>query len=109
MLPLPDEVGGSARLASSVATAPTEASATGVLHVRFNRGAAPDRLVDAMEQVRALLRSRPGGTRVVIHLPQGGGRDTLPMELRTGVAYDADLLAEVSRRLGSGLVDLHLG
>jgi hypothetical protein len=30
------------------------------------------------------------------------------MELRSGVAYDADLLAEVARRLGSG-VELQLG
>ena len=30
------------------------------------------------------------------------------MELRSGVAYDADLLAEVTRRLGSGVV-LQLG
>jgi len=28
--------------------------------------------------------------------------------LRRGVAYDADLLAEIQRRLGSGVVDLHL-
>ena len=32
----------------------------------------------------------------------------LPMELRRGVAYDADLVAEVRRRLGEGLVDLRL-
>jgi hypothetical protein len=61
-----------------------------------------------MEEVRTLLRSRPGGTRVVLHVPQGGGRDALPMELRVGVAYDADLLGEVGRRLGSGLVELRL-
>jgi len=30
------------------------------------------------------------------------------MELRVGVAYDADLLGEVSRRLGAGLVDIRL-
>ena len=30
------------------------------------------------------------------------------MELRRGVAYDTELLAEIQRRLGSGLVDLHL-
>jgi hypothetical protein len=31
------------------------------------------------------------------------------MELRTGVAYDADLLAEVGRRLGGGAIELRLG
>ena len=61
-----------------------------------------------MEQVRTVLRSRPGTTRVVLHLPQGGGRDALPMELRSGVAYDAELLAEVGRRFGDGIVDLRL-
>jgi hypothetical protein len=30
------------------------------------------------------------------------------MELRRGVAYDAELLAEVQRRLGDGLVELRL-
>ena len=48
----------------------------------------------------ACIRSRPGATRVVLHVPQGGGRDALPMELRVGVAYDADLLGEVTA--GSG-------
>jgi hypothetical protein len=31
------------------------------------------------------------------------------MELRTGVAYDAELRAEVTRRLGSSVVELSLG
>jgi hypothetical protein len=61
-----------------------------------------------MEQVKALLRDRPGTTRVVIHIPAPGGGAALPMELRRGVAYDAELLAEVRRRLGDGLVDLRL-
>jgi hypothetical protein len=61
-----------------------------------------------MEAVKALLRDRPGGTRVVIHVPAPGGGTPLPMELRRGVAYDAELLAEVRRRLGEGLVDLQL-
>jgi hypothetical protein len=30
------------------------------------------------------------------------------MELRRGVAYDSELLSEIQRRLGMGLVDLHL-
>ena len=36
------------------------------------------------------------------------GGEALPMELRRGVAYDAELLAEVHRRLGDGLVELRL-
>ena len=57
---------------------------------------------------RHLLRDRPGATRVVLHLPAPSGHETLPMELRRGVAYDAELLAEVGRRLGDGIVELHL-
>jgi hypothetical protein len=75
-----------------------------VLHVRF-AVAAGDRIVPAMEAFRELLRDRPGGTRVVLHLP---GRDGGEMELRRGVAYDAELLAEVRRRLGDGVVELRL-
>jgi hypothetical protein len=61
-----------------------------------------------METVKQLLRDRPGGTRVVIHVPTPGGGRALPMELRWGVAYDAELLAEVRRQLGDGLVELKL-
>jgi hypothetical protein len=31
------------------------------------------------------------------------------MELRRGVAYDAELLSEIRRRLGEGIVEIHLG
>ncbi len=88
--------------------APVRPARDTVLHVRFEGGAAPDRLVSAMEQFKALLRDRPGATRVVIHVPAPGGGTALPMELRRGVAYDAELLAEVRRRLGEGSVDLRL-
>jgi hypothetical protein len=43
---------------------------------------------------------------VVLHVPAGGGREQ-PMQLRAGVAYDAELLSEVQRRVG-GLVLLQL-
>ena len=46
------------------------------------------------------------GSRV--HVPGPGGGDALPMELRRGVAYDTELVAEVRRRLGEGIVDLRL-
>jgi hypothetical protein len=76
--------------------------------VRFARHAAPERLVGAMEAFKAVLRDRPGATRVVIHVPGPSGGEALPMELRRGVAYDAELLAEVRRRLGEGVIDLQL-
>jgi hypothetical protein len=60
-----------------------------------------------METFRALVRERPGETRVVVHVPAPGGA-ALPMELKQPVAYDAELLAEVRRRLGDGVVDLSL-
>ncbi|MFI5226245.1 MAG: DNA polymerase III subunit alpha, partial [Candidatus Limnocylindrales bacterium] len=105
---LPDEARDRALEASRAPTAPMAASPGTILHVRFSAAADTDRVVGAMEEVRTLLRSRPGTTRVVLHLPQGGGREALPMELRSGVAYDAELLAEVGRRFGDGVVDLRL-
>jgi len=67
------------------------------LHVRFAGSLPADHVVSAMETFRAVLRDRPGGTQVIIHIP---GPDGGPMALRRGVAYDAELLAEVRRRLG---------
>jgi DNA polymerase-3 subunit alpha len=107
--PLPDEARDRARVAATAPTTPLEAGPAGVLHVRFSSAAGTERLVTAMEEVRAVLRERPGATRVVIDLPQGPGRASLPMELRSGVAYDAELVAEVRRRFGEGLVELDLG
>jgi hypothetical protein len=92
----------------AMADAPVSAGPDSVLHVRFEGSAGPDRLVRAMETVKLLLRDRPGGTKVVLHVPSVGGGQPLPMELRWGVAYDAELLAEVRRQLGDGLVELRL-
>jgi hypothetical protein len=104
---LPDEVGVRAIDAAGAPTPPTDASPNGVLHVRFSTAAGSERVVAAMETFKAVIRDRPGATRVVLHVP-AGGTSPLPMELRRGVAYDADLLAEVRRRLGEGLVELRL-
>jgi hypothetical protein len=101
---LPDEARDRAQAAASAPTVPTEASSGRVLHVRFSGGASAER---TMEELRGLIRARPGATRVVLHVPVSRGGE-LPMELRSGVAYDADLLAEVTRRLGAG-VELQLG
>ena len=60
-----------------------------------------------METFRQLVRERPGETRVVVHIPAPGG-SALPMELKQAVAYDADLLAEVQRRLGTGIASATL-
>lgn len=105
--PLPDEARRIEVRSSAAATVPSEAGRSGVLNVRFTRGADPDRIVLAMEELRALLKARPGETRVVFHLPQSGGA-TLPMEIRGGVAYDLELVAEARRKLGDGLVNLEL-
>ena len=101
---LPDEARDRAQAAASAPTVPTEASSGRVLHVRFSGGASAER---TMEELRGMIRARPGATRVILHVPVSRGGE-LPMELRSGVAYDADLLAEVTRRLGAG-VELQLG
>jgi hypothetical protein len=106
--PLPDEARAIAAQQSAAPTAQLESQPDQILHVRFG-GAAPDRLVLAMETFRALLRERPGGTRVVLHVPGPGGSATLPMELSRRVAYDTELVSEVRRRLGDGVVSLSLG
>jgi DNA polymerase-3 subunit alpha len=106
--PLPDEVRRRVTETVAAPTTPIEAPGGRVLHVRFSRTAGADRVVLAMETIRGLLRERPGETRVVLHVPTGEG-DGLPMELRRGIAYDAEFLAEVRRRVGDGLVELSLG
>jgi hypothetical protein len=105
---LPDEARARAAHESQAPTSQIESQPDQVLHVRFG-GATSDRLVLAMETFKNLLRERPGGTRVVLHVPAPTGSGSLPMELSRRVAYDAELLSEVRRRLGEGLVDLTLG
>ncbi|MEW6225899.1 MAG: DNA polymerase III subunit alpha [Chloroflexota bacterium] len=104
--PLPDEQRSRAAAAAQAPSAPVEAAAGAVLNVRFAREAGRDRVVSAMRAFQALLRERPGQTPVVVHVPAPGG--TAPMPLR-GVAYDAELLAEVRRRIGEGIIELRLG
>ena len=104
---LPDEARARAADEAAAPTPPLDAAPGQVLHVRFS--GAPERLVGAMEAFKGVLTDRPGATPVVLHLPTAGGGGTLPMELRRGVAYDGELLSEVRRRLGEGVVDLRLG
>ncbi|MBA3876733.1 MAG: DNA polymerase III subunit alpha [Anaerolinea sp.] len=104
---LPDEARTRAVAAATATTAPLEtAGPDRVLSVRFG-GAPADQLVHAMETFRQLIRERPGDTRVIVHVPAPGGA-ALPMELKQAVAYDAELLAEVHRRLGEGVVSISL-
>jgi len=102
---LPDEARASAAGVADAATQPTTAGAGAVLHVRF-RGRESTPLLEALKAFRDLIRQRPGETPVLVHLDVAGG-DALPMVLRP-VAYDADLVAEVCRRLGDGIVELSL-
>jgi DNA polymerase-3 subunit alpha len=106
--PLPDEARQRVAVAARAPTPAVDAASGAILHVRFSSAAGTDRLVRAMETFKGLIREHPGPTRIVLHLPTGSGGGSLPMELSRGVAYDADLLAELGRRLGDGLVDLQL-
>src|SRR4029453_1447612 len=91
---LPDEARDRAAIAARAPTPPVDASPGALLHVTFAGTAATDRVVGAMEAFKGLLTERPGTTRVVLHVPAPSGGASLPMELRRGVAYDAELLAE---------------
>jgi DNA polymerase-3 subunit alpha len=105
---LPDEARDRVAVAARAPTPPVDASPDAILHVTFAGAAGTDRVVGAMEAFKGLLTERPGSTRVVLHVPASSGGASLPMELRRGVAYDAELLAEVRRRLGDGIVELSL-
>jgi DNA polymerase-3 subunit alpha len=107
--PLPDEARARAAGEARAPTPPLEARPDQRLHVRFSSRAGADRIVGAMEAFKGLLGERPGATRVVIHVPDPGLGDPMPMELRRGIAYDSELLAELRRRLGDGIVELSLG
>ena len=76
------------------------------LHVRFVSG-APDALAAAFEALKLVLREHPGDTAVVVDLPAARGA-AQAMPLRSGVAYDSELLAAIERRLGAGLVRVEL-
>jgi hypothetical protein len=102
---LPDEARSRVAAEAGADTAPMEALLPGsALHVRF--GTAPAaQVVEAFKVITQLVRERPGDTEVVVHVPAPGGQPQ-PMPLPRRVAYDADLLAEVSRRLGDTFVQL---
>jgi hypothetical protein len=105
--PLPDEArwAMAATVGPDVETAPASAAPGQVLQVRI-RVADQERLVRAFEELRAIVTDRPGETPVVLLLPSRDGSDNT-MQLRSGVAYDLDLVAEIGRRLG-GLASAQL-
>ena len=66
-----------------------------------------DQVVAGFQSLRELIHDRPGSTRVVLHIPAGSGREQ-EMTLRVGVAYDAELVSEATRRIGA-MAELQLG
>ncbi len=102
---LPDEARAREAAMASAATPPLDVGDGRVLHVRFS-GASAERVLEAMRSFREVIRQRPGETRVVVHVDVAGSGG-LPIELKP-VAYDAELLAEVRRRIGEGVVELSL-
>ncbi len=102
---LPDEARAREVAMATAATSPLDIGNGRVLHVRFI-GALDDRLREAMQSFREIIGQRPGETRVLVYIDVAGN-DGLPIRLKP-VAYDAELLAEVRRRLGEGVVELSL-
>ena len=87
---------------------PVEIPAGAVLHIKFKARQSVEETIRAMEIVKGELRARPGGTRVVVHIPQAGGAQLLPMEQRSGVAWDAGLPAILRDRVGGDGIELEL-
>jgi DNA polymerase-3 subunit alpha len=102
---LPDEARAREAALATASTSPTDVGNGRVLKVRF-LGVLDDRLREAMSTFVELIRTRPGETRVLVYLDVAGGAG-LPITLKP-VAYDAEFLAEVNRRLGDGVVELSL-
>ena len=88
----------------SAPTLPQTAGAGQALHVSLGSG-SPDELLEQMRSLREIIHEHPGETPVVLHVPAGAGRSQR-MELRVRVAYDAELVATLSRLIRSGKVDL---
>ncbi|MEP7378196.1 MAG: DNA polymerase III subunit alpha, partial [Chloroflexota bacterium] len=103
---MPDEVVAQLVAAEQAPTLPVQAAAGQALHVTFEPG-TQDQVAAAMRELREIVHDRPGDTPLVLHIPAGGGR-VQRMELRVGVAYDAELLSLVTRRLGPQVVRLTL-
>ncbi|MEP7159022.1 MAG: OB-fold nucleic acid binding domain-containing protein, partial [Chloroflexota bacterium] len=104
--PLPEEVVAELISAEQLPTEPVQAAAGKSLHLTFMPGAAEE-VEAAFKVLREIVHERPGETPLVLHIPAGGGR-VQRMELRVGVAYDAELIALINRRLGQRFVRVNL-
>ena len=89
-------------------TAVLEAPPGAALHIRFTAGQSVEETIRAMEVVKSELRARPGGTKVVVYIPQAGGAQQLPMEIRTGVAWDPSFPAAIRGRVGAAAIRFDL-
>ncbi len=105
--PFPEEIVRRDIAAQNRPTLPVEAAPDQALHVRFTRG-AQEQVIAAFGALREIIHSRPGTTRVVLHVPSADGR-MQRMDLSVGVAYDAELVGLVERRIGAGAAELSLG
>ena len=94
--PLPEEVSAAVTSAAGARTVPVTAGPGQVLHIRF-APASDERMVAAFEELKGVIKSRRGETPVILHIPAGAGR-TQEMRLGVGIAYDAELVAECTRR-----------
>ncbi|HUG48543.1 MAG TPA: DNA polymerase III subunit alpha [Candidatus Limnocylindria bacterium] len=104
--PLPDEVRHELERSEQAATVPLQAAPGQALHIRFVSAPQED-IVDGFRTLREIIRQHPGETGVVLRIPAGDGRERR-MDLRLGVAYDAELLAQIRRRLGDRLIEVAL-
>jgi len=93
---------------SEASADPVEAPPGAALHIRFTAGQSVEETIRAMEVVKSELRARPGGTKVVVYIPQAGGAQQLPMEIRTGVAWDPSFPAAIRGRVGAAAVRFDL-
>ena len=98
--PLPEEAVAVLIEAQQEATLPLTAMPAQALHVSF-AAIGQDEVLAALRALREVIQQRPGETAVVLHIPAGGSR-IQRMELRVGVAYDAELVTLLGRRLGRG-------
>jgi DNA polymerase-3 subunit alpha len=104
--PLPDEAVAELLAQQVAPTVPIEAVGGKSLHIRL-APAGQDELVLAMRELRQLFHERPGETPIVLHVPAGSGR-TQRMDLALRVAYDAELVSLIGRRVGERTVALSL-
>jgi hypothetical protein len=104
--PLPEEAVQDLLARERAPTVPIEAVGGKSLHIRLSSG-AQDELIEAMRTLRQLFHERPGDTPVVLHVPVAPGRSQR-MDLRLRVAYDAELVSLIGRRIGERMVTLSL-